>query len=333
MSMSGLTANICLHSLPIPPTLQNALSFIAYFVVGVIAASVLENVHYAFWDWGRKHAKDTDRSNANGFVSFAYRVYNYTDPEPSWPWVHNSWWLSYFYTSATVSEASSFSHGSPIKAAYSPLSASARMIPESLDTSRSPSQIDEDVNIPTPPESSTIFITCCYLWRFFPDLSAIGIGFLMSTLGDLDKESIKLIIAFVIVPYAYLVLLLVSMLQKGSARYNFARFFLECAPLTTLGYTSYAMYLFQRVSFTCYLPFLYFGIKTGHFDISRGNPDDWFEHLPNFDKFIAVVSLTLICLVVHKYYQDKFVPYCYAHIVSKMSHFNGSGNTREETSR
>jgi hypothetical protein len=299
----------------------------------VIAASVLENVHYAFWDWGRRHAKDTDISNANSIISFAYRVYNYTDSEPSWPWVHDSKWLSYFYTSASVSEADSLGHGSPMKAAYSPLSASARMISESLDTSRSPSQVDEDVNIPTPPENSTFFIVCCYFWRFFPDLSAIGIGFLMSTLGDLDKESIKLIIAFVIVPYAYLILILVSMLQKGSARFNFARFFLECAPLTTLGYTSYAMYLFQRVSFTFYLPYFYFGIKTGHFDIGEGNPDNWFENLPNFYKFVAVVTLTLICLIVHKYYQDKFVPYCYAHIVSKMSRSTGPRNAREESLR
>ena len=307
------------------------MSFIAYFVVGVIAASVLENVHYAFWDWGRRHEKDTERSSANGFITFAYRVYNYSEPGPCWPWVHSSWSLSLFYTSAPVSEGANLRHGSPIKAAYSPLSASARMISESLDTSRSPSQVDEDINIPTPPENSTFFIACCYLWRFFPDLSAIGIGFLMSTLGDLDKESIKLIIAFVIVPYAYLVLLLVSMLQKGSARYNFSRIFLECTPLTTLGYTSYAMYLFQRVALTCYLPFLYFGIKTGKFDINMGNPGDWFEHLPTFDKFLAVVTLTMICLIVHKYYQDKFVPYWYAHFVSKINNFTDSRKNREES--
>ena len=33
---------------------QNALTFIPYFFVGCFAASVLENIHVAIWDWDRQ---------------------------------------------------------------------------------------------------------------------------------------------------------------------------------------------------------------------------------------------------------------------------------------
>ena len=44
--------------LPLSPssTPQNALTFIPYFFTGTFAASVLENMHVAMWDWKRKEA-------------------------------------------------------------------------------------------------------------------------------------------------------------------------------------------------------------------------------------------------------------------------------------
>ena len=108
------------------------------------------------------------------------------------------------------------------------------------------------------------------------------------------------------------------MLQTGSARYNYSRLFLESTPITTLGYTSYAMYLFQRIMLTFWLPYFYFGIKEGHFDLERVGINNWFETLPNLSKFFAVFFLTLLCYFVHRYFQDVFVTYSYAYIMSKI---------------
>ena len=42
------------HSLSL--SIQNALTFIPYFFTGTFAASVLENMHVAMWDWNRREA-------------------------------------------------------------------------------------------------------------------------------------------------------------------------------------------------------------------------------------------------------------------------------------
>ena len=294
-------------------------------MVGAIAASLLESVHFAFWDWGRSHEGDTSGEKSYSFTSFAYRVYNYSECGTSWPWVHNSALLSYLYPSAQPSEAALIAHNSPITAAYSPLSASARRSSDSLDVSNSATGSshsgcplgDDEAEVSAPERNTFLFLLCCNIWRFFPDMAAIGTGFLMSTLGKLNNENIKFVLWYVIVPSAYLLFLFVSMLQKGSARYNFSRLFLESSPVRTLGYTSYAMYLFQRTAFNCYLPCIYFGIKTGTFNILVGDPGLWFERLPNLDKFLAVVTLTIICFLVHKYFQDRFVTYWYAYVTAK----------------
>ena len=290
-----------------------------------MAAAVIESIHSAFWDWGQNHQNNRENHKIwNQIICFMYRVYNHSETESSWPWVHDSKILSYFYISALSSGLNAPTrendNNSPIKAAYSPLRV-IRGEGESMDVSQSGniSLLGDDTsggeNVPTQHERTFFFNCCCNIWRFFPDLTSISIGFLMSTLGDLNNENIKFILWFIIIPTAFLILIIVSMLQKGSARYNFSRFFLECTPITTLGYTSYAMYLFQRIAFTFYLPYLYFGIKTGHFDVSVGDPNQWFERLPTVQKFLAVIILTFLCFLVHKYFQDKFVTHWYAKIM------------------
>ena len=303
--------------------LQNALSFIPYFLVGVMAAAALENIHTAFWDWGRNR-ENHENNRFNRVINFIHHVYNYSESEGSWPWVHNNWMLSYFYVSSLhVDVNSHIDHTSPITAAYSPLRLSTEGIElggGSLDVSHSekvsPSGEGNSQHVHI--ERSYFFMFCCNFWRLLPDLTSIGIGFLMSTLGNLDREDVKFITWFITIPTAFLILIIVSMLQKGSARYNLSRFFLESAPLTTLGYTSYAMYLFQRIAFSFYLPYWYFGLTTGTFDINIGDPDRWFERLPNIYKAFAVCWLTLICYIVHHHFQDKFVTYWYARLMTRM---------------
>jgi hypothetical protein len=288
---------------------------------------VLESIHTAFWDWGRNR-ENAENTSFNRVINFMHHVYNYSESEGCWPWVHDNWLLSYFYVSSLHTDVNNhIDHNSPITAAYSPLrlsiseslSEGAEQGGGSLDVSHSekvsPSgQGNADTHI----ERSFFFVFCCNFWRFLPDLCSIGIGFLMSTIGALDREGVKFITWFITIPTAFLILIIVSMLQKGSARYNLSRFFLESHPLTTLGYTSYAMYLFQRIAFTFYLPFFYFWLKTGTFNIDVGDPDRWFERLPDIDKFLSVGCLTFICYFVHKYFQDRFVTYWYARLMTRM---------------
>jgi peptidoglycan/LPS O-acetylase OafA/YrhL len=116
---------------------------------------------------------------------------------------------------------------------------------------------------------------------------------------------------------------LVLLLQKGDARRNFSRFFLETHPFTTWGYCSYPMYLFQRIAFAYYAPAVFFtteGESRGrrnhfHGDI-REIPPLWFESLPLGKKFVGVLTLTAFCWLVQKYVQDQFVPWLYAKVVS-----------------
>ena len=121
---------------------------------------------------------------------------------------------------------------------------------------------------------------------------------------------------FVGMPAMYMALIFVMMLQKGSARFNFSRLILESTPVMTMGYSSYALYLFQRIVFTFYLPLVYLGTLRGYrygMDIGDGDPKGgpWFEQLPNLTKFFCVVGLTLVAWQTHKHFQDRFVTWIY----------------------
>ena len=159
---------------------------------------------------------------------------------------------------------------------------------------------------------SFLFLTVYQIWRFFPDLMSISIGFLMSTLGTLYDPTVGSNLWFIILPTVFLAFFVVNMLQIGSARYNLSRFFLESAPISTMGYASYAMYLFQRQAFSFYAPYFYFGVKNHKLNVMTGDPGQWFERLNGGYKVIAVVIFTIICWLVHRYYQDGFITLLYS---------------------
>ena len=67
--------------------------------------------------------------------------------------------------------------------------------------------------------------------------------------------------------------------------------------MTSMGYASYPLYLFQRIIFTFYLPLVYIGTLTHHYDMYIGNEDPWrggpwFEQLPLPVKLLCVAMLT-----------------------------------------
>ena len=139
----------------------------------------------------------------------------------------------------------------------------------------------------------------------------------MSTLGTLYDPTVGSTLWFIILPTVFLAFFVVNMFQVGSAKYNFSRFFLESAPIATMGYASYAMYLFQRTAFTFYAPYFYFGVINHSLDVQTGNPDMWYERLNGGLKFASVIIFTIICWLVHRYYQDGFITYLYAKFLSR----------------
>jgi hypothetical protein len=309
---------------------KNALTFIPYFMVGVFSASVFENIHVALWDWNRldkeKAAGNTtdpkglnrDTCKDNGFIRFVYDIVHYSDDKAVFPWVHSNYYFSYFYVSQVTPNANQ------------------KTADYGLDKSLNN---NENVNSSTPLNSgssllmkspvvkrSTFFYMCAQLWRFFPDLMSISIGFLMSTLGNLNTPAVGSALWFIILPTVFIAFWVVQMFQKGSSRYNFSRFFLECNPIATMGYASYAMYLFQRMGFAFYAPYFYFGVIHHKLDQETGDPNQWFERLNGGYKVIAVVIFTIICWLVHKYFQDGFVTYWYARLIQSYSKRGGTAD-------
>jgi hypothetical protein len=81
-----------------------------------------------------------------------------------------------------------------------------------------------------------------------------------------------------------------------------------------MGYASYAMYLFQNTAFTFFAPM--FAIAKGRlgdpmYSRNIGNPNQWWERQPDQLKLPGVIIFTFLCWLVHRYYQDMFVPYVF----------------------
>jgi hypothetical protein len=112
-----------------------------------------------------------------------------------------------------------------------------------------------------------------YVWRFFPDALSIAIGLLMAPFQATWAWQGWMV--YVGMPALYMALIFVMMLQKGSARYNWARLVLESRPVTTMGYGSYALYLFQRIVFTFWMPLVYIGTWRGRYGMDIGNGEWW----------------------------------------------------------
>jgi hypothetical protein len=171
---------------------------------------------------------------------------------------------------------------------------------------------------PQPPPHPPLIL----LWRFLPDLLSLLSALLMSPLVT-DKET-QGWLWFVGIPTLFLALLLITLFQRGTARRNLTVWLLESTLMTTLGYSSYALYLFQRIVFTFYLPLVYIGTWKGHYGMDIGNEDPWkggpwFEQLPLVVKLLWVGVLTGVCWATHRYFQDGWVVGVYTWVVRRVS--------------
>ena len=196
-----------------------------------------------------------------------------------WPWVHDSYWLGLLFPSS-LSVASGGGHTQPFAPSHlSSLDVSTgdnagHVLPSypSPTTRSVPGarasyvgiQHDNDIDNydlgvaarrpfrqPSRQQQqqgrvSRPCLSCCHrLWRFLPDALSLVIGVLMSNLGVLAREPMPSVLLYIAVPFCFLLLAGVSMLQHGTARCNVTRLVLESRPLTALGYASYPLYLLQ----------------------------------------------------------------------------------------
>lgn len=90
------------------------------------------------------------------------------------------------------------------------------------------------------PGRSRFGVALQYIWRFLPDGIAIFCGLIMSTDGPGTYDQAR-IITWLGVPYIIMAFLVVVSLQRGEARMNLSRLFLESPPMNLLGYISYPM--------------------------------------------------------------------------------------------
>ena len=172
---------------------------------------------------------------------------------------------------------------------------------------------------------TTFFWVCCQLWRFLPDFIAVITGCLFANWKITTRKYIAPAMQFIFIPSGFIALIFILMLQRGSARFNLSRWFLGIHPVTTMGYASYALYLFQEPAFGFWAPYFYLAAPKG-IGITEPIPEgDWYPVTKNFKvirvlwfwneplgkQFLGVVVLQLICWLIHKYYQDKFVPFVY----------------------
>ena len=178
----------------------------------------------------------------------------------------------------------------------------------SLSTSHSEETIQANV-LSSERSNSKCFRACYQFWRFLPDIMSVGIGLLF---GKWSKSNFYPY-QFIFVPSAFFALIFVLMLQRGSARFNFTRLFLSIHPVSTMGYASYAIYMFQRPAFSHWGPYFVLAPKGVSYQ-KWEYKSNWFDYLPVGNKMVGITILTIICWLIHKYYQDKFIPFVYEKI-------------------
>lgn len=151
------------------------------------------------------------------------------------------------------------------------------------------------------------------LWRFTPDLLAISVGILLSCIGGLCTDSMHKFATFnenMLVPAIVLVFIMISVQQRGMARYNATRLFLESDAMNFLGYISYPVYLLQNVFLQYYFTFIF---KAANYRYHPDDPDRrYFRAIPLGYRFIAIMMVIAIGWFVQKYVQDYMVANAFA---------------------
>jgi peptidoglycan/LPS O-acetylase OafA/YrhL len=141
-------------------------------------------------------------------------------------------------------------------------------------------------------------------------------AFSLTCFGDLCQHSTKelgLFIESLLVPFAFLLFLGICIHQRGDARMNFSRWMLESELFNFIGYGSYPIYLIQNVFLQYYFTMI-FHIKG--YDYHPTNPGrGYFQQIPLYDRFIAIIVVILIGWAIQVYLQDYLVANAFSKVL------------------
>jgi hypothetical protein len=137
------------------------------------------------------------------------------------------------------------------------------------------------------------------LWTHLPDALVIIIGIFLSKTGHLNEGDLSLYVTLTLLPLAFLIMYIVSVLQTGRHRLNISRLFFTSWPLTFLGYVAFPVYLFQRILLEDYLRRIH-QVKTWHF-----------QSLTFEERFFTILFVIGFAFIVQKYVVDTFSVYLY----------------------
>jgi hypothetical protein len=176
------------------------------------------------------------------------------------------------------------------------------------------------------------------VWRFLPDAIFVGaacatmqVGWLFSVYYQPRPDeglgtSPEYVIWFIGLPLAGAIFVFISCLQRGPARRNLSRYFLESPLMENIGYCSYPVYLLQFVFFEYYTPRLYYSYFKDdpnlpwayNYPPPYGRPTGgsykgyyWFVNLFWGVKVICFLILIVLCWFLQKIVQDTVVPFLY----------------------
>ena len=122
--------------------------------------------------------------------------------------------------------------------------------------------------------------------------------------------------------------LLLSFNQRGDARLNISRVFLESPVTGLLGYCSYTLYILQRIMLEWWYPFIWASMILGHPQVNFpdvinpqtgqgfNNGMSWFNNHEDRWKVLMILCLIVICYGFQKFFQDMFIVWSYGKLSS-----------------
>ena len=293
MAAAWLCFSVTLTSSLLTSSMKNSLSFLPHFLLGASAANVIECFHY---------------------VRFKTRRATQLQQQQH----------QHQHQQKEVEAAS----GSNAAAADEAIALEEGAAPQRLQDNPAPYQLLRTSSSPSPSAApaaahwsySPEMDRALHLaWRFLPDMLAITVGIVMSTLTpDLDVHDARGKACWLMycgVPLLYTTFGVVSMLQEGDDTRNLSRLFLESRIMGAVGYASFPIYLFQMVALNSWFPLLQHYSATGVFERHQPPDTPFF-----FERDVSTMTISITLLIVISYFvqwlvQDIVVGWIYSKCV------------------
>ena len=284
--------------------MQNFLSFVPYFLIGLMFANVLEGIHYACSQPIRTTSQpSTERPAAEVYIELSNvsEVRRDLSPESKRVQVTDS---SESITKENQGMEEAWCQCVDFSYEYSVASGDCCCFPfQMVSCNFSNTYITE------------MFKLC---GRFLPDMIVVLCVVFTQDISPFKDQPSETILRYIILPFLMLCFTGISMLQTGSNKLNLSRLILESWPMNLLGYCSYTLFLFHKVTFDFWVSYIVLSI--------RGDPKAYAVH-PSWHKYnlewwgIIIMGTLLVgfCWFCQYFFQDRFVVWCYGKLQAYFS--------------